>query len=319
MRLLAALRSGGLLACCALGLHLTGCDGSDHGSAAGLVRVFGRTGLGELEFAYPRAVATTPDRQRFYVVDKAGRIQGITPEGQFICAWRMPEIDAGKPTGLGIDAAGRIYAADTHYGRVALFAADGTPLTTFGKFGTAAGEFRLPTDVAIDADGYIYVSEYGGNDRISKFTPQFEYVMSFADRASGEGATNRPQSLCFAGDVLLVADACNHRICRYSRMGQFLGAFGRLGNQAGELRFPFSVDVLPDDTIVVAEYGNNRVQRFSAAGEPLGMWGRAGRDPGELAYPWAAAVLPEGRVAVLDSGNNRVQIFEGLTAGSWLR
>ncbi|MBK8915673.1 MAG: hypothetical protein IPM64_13950 [Phycisphaerales bacterium] len=307
-------------ACCiALALLLVGGCGPDSpGGGAAPLRVFGRTGLGPVEFAYPRAMAIARDQRHLLIVDKAGRIQTLSESGDFVRAWRMPEIDAGKPTGLGVAPDGRVFVAETHYGRVAIFSPEGELLSTFGSFGREPGQFILPTDVEVAADGRVFVAEYGGNDRVSCFSADLQWQYAFADRASGDGATARPQGLCLARDgTLLVADSCNHRIARYALDGRFLGAFGTLGSERGELRFPYSVDEMADGSIVVAEFGNNRVQRFSATGDSLGVWGRPGREPGELAYPWACGVLADGRLAVLDSGNNRVQILDGRAARTW--
>ncbi len=287
-------------------------------SAAPTERVFGRTGVGALEFNYPRAAVATPDGQ-LYVVDKGGRVQLLGQSGEFVRAWRMPQIDAGKPTGLGISPDGRVFAADTHYSRVMVFDADGRELQRFGSFGDEPGQFRLPTDVAINAAGEIYVAEYGGNDRISKFTPNWDFITSFGGRDSDEAARlDRPQSLVIAADgSLWVADAVRHRIVHFAANGAFLGQFGRLGSGAGELRFPYGLGLLSDGSLVVCEYGNNRVQRFADDGRSLGIWGRAGRRAGELAYPWSLVVGQRDLVLVIDSGNNRVQTFRGLAAGAW--
>lgn len=299
-------------------LTFGGCGPDPAGRGAAPLRVFGRTGLGAVEFAYPRAMAIARDGRSMLIVDKAGRIQTLSEAGEFVRAWRMPEIDAGKPTGLGIAPDGRVFVAETHYGRVAIFSPEGEQLATFGGFGRAPGQFLLPTDVEVAADGRVFVAEYGGNDRVNCFGADLQWQFAFADRAAGEGATARPQGLCLARDgTLLVADSCNHRIARYATDGRFLGAFGQLGSERGELRFPYSVDELADGSIVVAEFGNNRVQRFSASGQSLGSWGGAGREPGQLAYPWACGVLADGRLAVLDSGNNRVQIIDGRAGRTW--
>ena len=110
--------------------------------------------------------------------------------------------------------------------------------------------------------------------------------------------------------MILVADAANHRLQRFSREGQWLSTIGKLGRGAGELRFPYSVAVGSDGTIYVAEWGNNRIQRFGADGESRGFWGRAGHGPGELATPWDVEVGPEDRIYVADYGNHRVQVFQ---------
>ncbi|MBL8880717.1 MAG: SMP-30/gluconolactonase/LRE family protein [Phycisphaerales bacterium] len=300
--------------CCALlaAVLMGGCDGgSDQGPP---LLVFGRTGRGPGEFSYPRA-AVSDAQGRAFIVDKTGRIQCFSAQGEYQYHFAMPETAAGKPTGLGIDARNRIYAADTHYSRVMVFEPDGREVTRFGTFGEGVGQFRMPTDVAVDSDGFIYVSEYGGNDRVSKFTPGYEYVMSFAGRDAGAAHMERPQSICVAPDATLwIADSCRHRVCHFTRDGAFLSSFGRLGSGPGEFQYPYNVAMLSDGTLAVCEYGNNRVQRLRTDGTPLGVWGSAGRDVGSLAYPWALTVLPKNQLLIVDSGNNRVQVLD---AGMW--
>lgn len=300
-----------------LSAALPACD-TRQADAPGLIAILSRTGAGPGELSYPRAAVAAADGEHFYVVDKTGRIQRFDTQGNVDVVWHMPQIDAGKPTGLGRGPHDEIFAADTHYGRVMQFDARGRTLATFGTFGLGPGRFRLPTDVAVDADGAMYVSEYGGNDRISKFDRERNYLFSFAEPGSGAAHMERPQSLVFAPDgTLWVSDAGQHRICHFTRDGHFLGAFGRLGEQVGELRFPYGLDLLSDGTLVVAEYGNNRIQRFRGDGTPLGVWGRAGRGPGELAYPWAVVALRDDKLAVIDSGNNRIQLIDARASETW--
>ena len=279
--------------------------------------VFGRTGMGPGEFSYPRAAVATAD-ERIYIVDKAARIQCYSPSGEFLLDWNMPLKDAGKPTGIGADRNGNIYVADTHYARVMVFDSEGRKLREFGTFGEGPGQFKLPNDVAVDSDGNIYVSESGGNDRISKFSADCEYLFSFGGPSEEDEGLSRPQSLLVGpDDSLWVADACNHRICHFAADGRLLSSFGQRGSAVGELRFPYGVDMLSDGTLVVTEYGNNRVQRFDQEGHSLGTWGVAGRKPGQLAYPWAAVVSTGDRVVIIDSGNNRVQVIDGLSSRTW--
>lgn len=297
-------------------LSTAGCRPTGQGATPPLL-LFGRSGAGPVEFNYPRAAAFAPDG-RLYVVDKGGRIQALEPGGEFALDWRMPQIEAGKPTGLCVGPDGRVYIADTHYARVCIFSPEGRLLEQFGSFGDGPGQFRLPTDVAIARDGRIFVSEYGGNDRISRFSPRYEFELAFGGPDAGVDRLRRPQCLRFDGDgTLWVADACNHRIVRFDADGRLLAAFGRLGEAPGELRFPYSLDLLSDGTLVVCEYGNNRVQRFDRQGRSLGVWGRPGRGSGELAYPWALATGAQDRVYVIDSGNNRVQVIAGASKQTW--
>ena len=305
-------RSG---SCCSLAvfvvialLGIVGCDGQ---TIAGREpeKIIGEHGLGPGQFHRPRAIATAADG-RVFVVDMTARIARFSPDGEFETSWRMPEWQAGKPTGITVDADGRVLVADTHYHRVMIFDRDGNELGRFGSQGEGDGEFIFPTGVAVDSERNLYVSEYGGNDRISRFSPRLEYQGSFAGPAAGEASLLRPQAVVFDPDgTLWVADAVHHRICRFTRTGEMLSAFGSAGRAPGQLQYPYDIAICPDGTLLVCEFGNNRLQRFDRQGECLEIWGGPGRKPGQLLDAWGVAVGKDGRVYVVDSRNHRVQMF----------
>lgn len=298
----------------------------------------------------PRGVGIAPSTGMLWVVDKTGRIQGLNPQtGRCEAIWRMPERDLGKPVGLtvapGVDEQGNwceelVYVSDTHYNRVMVYkppAADrNTPeheptfVRSLGSYGTGPGQFRYPTDVAVTlapggrAIDRIYVSEYGGNDRINIFDREGNFLSSFGRFGAGSDEQpgsrdvqfDRPQSISIetvnGQRELVVVDAHNHRIGRFTLDGELIrwyGARNRPGDGPGEFRYPYGLASLGDGTVMVCEFGNNRVQRIDlATGEGLGTWGRAGRGEGELAAPWAVGIL-DRTAYVLDSGNNRVLAF----------
>jgi len=301
--------AGSLLAVCAL-LALAGCESSSAEGHPDVVAVIGRTGRGPGEFLYPRAIDIADDGTLF-VVDKTGRVQHLTAEGEFISAFRMPQIEKGKPTGLTVGPDGRLYLADTHYHRVMVYDADGKELLRFGEYGQGDGQFIYPTDVAVRADGRILVSEYGGNDRVSVFSSEGEFLQSFGASGEGDGEFSRPSALALDAErgCLYVADACNHRIARYTPEGKLLGYIGADGAGPGELRYPYDLALFDGGTLVVCEFGNNRIQLFDPQGVPVGLLGRAGREVGALAYPWGVAVSSKRLCYVVDAGNNRLQVW----------
>lgn len=306
------------LCACALalisGLHV-GCEPRPL-TPSGVVHVFGKPGLGPGAFSYPRAITAEPGGSVF-VVDKSGRIQRFSQEGVFEAFWRMPETAKGKPVGITVHPDGRIFVADTHYHRVMIFDRDGKTLGSFGKEGFGDGELQLPTDVAIDADGFIYVSETTANDRITKWSPDrqagpagFKFIKTLADGPIQGKRFRRPAGIDIDDEqTLWVADACNHRIIRLSLDGEVLAVFGRFGSGPGELRYPYDIVAAPDGTIMVCEYEGNRLQWFTKDGRSVRVWGRGGRAIGELFAPWGATYGPRGRVWVVDSLNSRVQII----------
>ncbi len=288
-------------------LALVGCDPPPL-TPNGVVGVFGGIGLGHGEFNYPRGIDVAPDGCVF-VVDKSARIQRFSGEGAFETAWTMPERFKGKPVGLTVHPDGRLFVPDTHYHRVMVFDRDGRELARFGTHGRGDGEFELPTDVAIADDGTIYVSEYYGNDRITRWSPEFEFRGVLAAGEVGGKPLARPESIAIdAEQTIWCADACNHRLLRLDRDGNLLTQFGHFGDGPGELRYPYSVTVTPEETLLVCEYEGSRLQWFTKEGRSIRTWGSNGREVGHLWLPWGAAVAADGRVYVVDSYNSRVQI-----------
>lgn len=221
----------------------------------------------------------------------------------------MPDWQNGKPVGVSVGPDGNIYVPDTHYHRVVVYSPEGNEIRRWGSFGTAPGEFIYPTDVAFDARGNVFVSEYGDHDRIQVFDSKGVFLREFGRFGQGDGEFSRPQSMAIAGELLYIADACNHRICVFTTGGQFVRSIGGVGTRAGEFRFPYGLDIDADGKLLVCEFGNNRVQRIDpVSGKSLGIWGRAGRAAGELAYPWAVVVDHRGDVVIVDAGNNRLQV-----------
>lgn len=272
-------------------------------------KIIGDQGLGPGQFVFPRAIAVGLDGAVF-VIDKTARIQRFTPDGEFEVSWQMPDWQNGKPTGLMVDEQNRVWVADTHYQRVMVFDRDGQELQRFGTQGDGPGQFQLPTDVVLAPDGQRYVSEYGGNDRISRFNAHWEYQGSFGGQEAGESALLRPQCLVLDQDnTLWVTDSCHHRICHFTSDGKLLSAFGSIGEAPGQLKYPYGLALCPDGTLLVSEFGNNRLQRFDRTGKSLEVWGGIGTAPGRLVEPWGVAIGKEGRVYVVDYRNHRVQMF----------
>jgi ABC-type Fe3+ transport system permease subunit len=297
-----------VLAIAAVGL--AGCESAPEHRQAEVVGVVGRTGRGAGEFLYPRAIDRFADGS-LVVIDKTARVQHLSTDGEVLHSFTMPQSQVGKPTGVTVGPAGRLYVPDTHYHRVMVFTPAGQEVLRFGSLGEGDGQFIFPTDVAFLPDGRLLVSEYGGNDRISIYTPQGQFVRSFGRPGMDAEGLSRPQSLAVDADRdrIYVADACNHRIAIYDLSGVRVGQMGQVGVGLGELRYPYGLELLPGGDLLVCEYGNNRLQVFDPAGRSRGTWGRAGRQLGELAYPWAVAAGGDGRWFVVDSGSNRIQVW----------
>jgi hypothetical protein len=328
---------------------LAGCGhgGQPPGGTLAVHRVLGETGNSPGQFVYPRALDA--DGSSLWVIDKTARIQRLNPEtGEAWACFQTPAHELGKPTGVtlapGPDGQPAVYVPDTHYQRVLVYSApadvheEPRELYRFGKFGRGPGMFIYPTDVAVLADAgavqRIYVSEYGGNDRISVFGPDRDFLFSFGRPAEGaevslppellgdnaapptEGpAFNRPQSICLdaARKRMVISDACDHRLGVFDldgRLVRWIGSVEGVGSEPGHFNYPYGLALMDDGSVMVSEIGNHRLQRIDPeTGASLGIYGTIGRRPGEVLNPWAVAIRGD-EAWVLDSGNNRLQSFE---------
>ncbi len=310
-RTISAAALTGIVAGCTLATLTAGCRpaSADVRDARSVVETIGSVGLSDGQFYYPRGIAIAPNG-RIFIDDRTSRIQRFSADGKFEKSWYTPEHKMGMPVGLCVAPDGRLFVADTHYNRLLIYDEDGQLLKKFGKAGTGPGELGLVTDVVVDKDENIYISQMMSIDRISKFDKNFNYITSFGGPDAGEASLTRPTGLTIDDDnTLWVADALHDRLVRFSLDGKFLGAFGKIGKEPGQFRYPYDTALLPDGTLLVAEFGNSRLQQIAKDGQSLRIWGRWGNKKGQIAAPWAVGAAGD-KVYAVDSGNNRVQVIE---------
>lgn len=289
---------------------LTGCyeSGRDRSSDAGVVRVWGGPGRSRGRFHRPRVIDAFGDT--LYVIDMSGRIQLFDLDGGWRASWQLPQTHRGYPTGMAVAADGRVAVADTHNYVVRIYDAQGRQTKVIGGEGGEPGRFTYLTDVAFDAEGNMFVSEHGREDRIQKFDPDGRFLLGWGGSGEEPGRFHRPQALVVDGrGCVTVADAANHRIQKFTGDGKPLAVWGGAGREPGRLLYPYDVDLTPEGYLVVCEYGNNRIQVFDGDGHSVAVMGGPGREPGRLAMPWAVVCVSGRGVYVADCGNHRVQLF----------
>ena len=79
-----------------------------------------------------------------------------------------------------------------------------------GGHGLARGELDLPSAVAIDTDNLVHVIEYA-NHRITVFTPEGQFVLSFGRKGQGPGEFYFPSGVAVDDSgVVYVCDTFNN-------------------------------------------------------------------------------------------------------------
>ncbi len=252
----------------------------------------------------PRAVTTAPD-DTLYLLDNAGRVLVFDKDGDPIRQWNMPESDVGNPEGICVLSNGQIAVADTHYHRVVVFDSSGTVVRMVGQEGQKDGDFYWPVAVVEDDQGNLFVSEYGGANRVQKFNKDWQHLLTFGNIGDQPGEFQRPSGMAWHEDQLYIVDAFNDRIQVFDGQGHFLKVLG-MQDETSRLHYPYDIALGPGRDLWVIEYGAGRISRFSLKGELLGRFGSTGSGPNQFGTPWGLAVDSNRRIWVADTRNHRL-------------
>ena len=263
-------------------------------------------------------------------IDKHDRVyiltRGVDPlliydlQGNFIKCWGRQY--TSWPHSVSVDPDGFLYIADGDH-TIKKLTPDGKLIMTLGTRNQpsdtgctnkdyrtikgASGPFNFPTDVALDKDGDIYVSDGYGNARVHKFSKEGELLFSWGEPGRKAGQFNVPHGIFVSGETVYVADRENSRIQLFDRDGKF--------DREWDVNRPTDV-VVHDGNVIVSEMGYNAGQRlistkpkdginagrlsiFSIAGELLSQWGTDDyRAPGSFKAPHAVSVDSKGSIYV---------------------
>jgi len=240
------------------------------------------------------------------------------------------------PGGVAVDSNGNVYVADTHNYAIRKITPAGVVSTLAGGApgkadGTgSAASFDLPTGVAVDSNGNVYVAD-SFNYAIRKITPTG--VVSTLAGSGAVGAadgTGRAASFYLPNGVAVdgsgnvyVADWGNNAIRKITPAGVVTTLAGSTtitpGNDDGTGRaasfsIPAGVAVDSSGNVYVADYVNNEIRKVTSAGVVTTLAGSttAGNADGtgsaaSFKQPHGVAVDSNGNVYVADQGNNAIR------------
>ena len=231
------------------------------------------------------------------------------------------------PGGMAMDAAGNRYIADRNGMRVRKISTNGIISTVAGN-GTAGysgdgglaidAEMYLPSDVAVDAAGNLYIADFN-NNRIRIVSPA-GIISTYAPTAVLSG----PSGLALdpAGN-LYVADRFDNLIQKISTSGiaEPVAGNGTLrfagdGGPAVSALLNTVSGVAADQfgNIFIADQMNGRVREVLTSGV-ITTFAGGGNSSGDgvpansarLVYPNALTFDPEGNLYIADSGTERIR------------
>ena len=179
------------------------------------------------------------------------------------------------PMGMTVSANGDVYIANSMDNSIShwriLQTGQVAYIGQFGVEGGGDGEFRSPTDVALDSRGRLFVADQN-NNRIQVFDADGNYLWQFGsagytdDLVADAEKFLLPVSLCIEHDMLIVNDLVN-RALKVFRIGEngvaFVTGARRFGNlvSEGRLWMPFYIRMV-DGYVFVPDCTLNVVNVF---------------------------------------------------------
>jgi len=279
--------------------------------------------------------------------------------------WGTFGTDAGKfnaPQGLAESASGVLYVADTGNNRIQVFKlANPCPGSTtqivpgvcfvraWGTVGTGNGQFNIPSDVALDSSGRVYVTD-SGNHRIQMFRGNGAFISTWSTDGPGTRQFNNLGSVAvdtstneifaldnmrqeYPGDNEFEAVIHKFRLANPCPSGTIQVVSGVCSSGSWTI-FDGSTGMGPIDSLLgigvnsvshdvyisyyrdVLHPGHNMldeswITKRGNNGAEIGKWGGLISAPNAMfEFPTGISVGPSGLVYVADFGNNMIQAFQ---------
>lgn len=192
---------------------------------------------------------TVDDADRVFVVDALRHRVAVFGKDLKLETY-FGDAELQHPGGVAVDPENRlIYVVDTGKQQVAVFDADsfkflraiGRPMKDLSD--DAPGALSKPSNVAVDDDALVYVSDTM-NNRIQVFDADGNFVRMWGKAGDAPGYFARPKGISIDGDGhIWVADAFLNTVQIFDTDGHLLGYFGGAGNLPGQFATPASVYV----------------------------------------------------------------------------
>ncbi|MGA1194978.1 MAG: peptidyl-alpha-hydroxyglycine alpha-amidating lyase family protein [Candidatus Latescibacterota bacterium] len=200
-------------------------------------------------------------------------------EGNFVTSWGEDVLEDAH--GIYIDGDDNVYCVERETHCMHKFTSDGKLLMTVGtphQMGKPGDPFRLPTDVAFDSKGFMYITDGYDNARVHKYTSDGQFIKSWGEPGTGPGQFDLVHCVRIdKEDKLWVLDRSNNRIQFFDTEGEYQGEWTGLHQ-------PDTIYIDDEAGVVYIAELEQRVSIWSKTGDKLAEWGRGVESdkPGEF-------------------------------------
>jgi sugar lactone lactonase YvrE len=237
----------------------------------------------------PAAAVAVDSQDRVYCFnrDPEHPIVIFDRDGNYLSSWGAGRIAFAHAILINDDD--NVWLVDRDNGQVLKFTPTGELLMTIGTKGyrsdtgvdpqdfsskayqqvTHGGEpFNLPTDIALNPAGEMFITDGYGNARVHKFAADGSYLFSWGEPGTGPGEFNMPHGVWIdRHGRLLVCDRENDRVQIFSQAGEFLAVWPT------RLIGPAMTYIDNEDIVYVPEHNGGMVSILTLEGERLAQWG----------------------------------------------
>lgn len=180
-----------------------------------------------MEFGMVSHLAAASDGRVFVLQRKDPPVLVFRPDGEFEGGLLGGRVADGHGIHLDRrpDGSERLFVVDRDAHEIVCADLEGHILFTLGTRHVPAFEapFNSPTDLAVAADGEIYVTDGYGNARMHRFAADGTHLSSWGTLGAAPGAFITPHAVVVdPWDRVLVADRENNRIQVFDRQGRVL-------------------------------------------------------------------------------------------------
>lgn len=212
---------------------------------------FGQRQPGALE--KPAGLALDAEMNVYVTDTKQRQVLVYDSLGLFLRAVGGPE-DLGRPTGVAVSRDGeRIYVVDradneSNRHQVVIYGKEGNRIKTIGTRGDGPGQFNVPLQGTVAADGTLYVLD-SGNFRVQAFDRDGNFLRAFGRLGNSLGSLARPRGIATDDEGnIYVSDASFNNFQIFNPEGQLLLAIGRTSRKSGPGQYGLVNGIAVDET-----------------------------------------------------------------------
>lgn len=210
----------------------------------------GAAGPGKLN--QPINISIEPDGTKYVADPVRGQIVAFDRDDEYLDAYGAP--GAWRPVDA-VPFEDRLYVADVENRVVKVFEKRGGQMVkTIGDKGPGAERLNRPTNLAFDADGFLYVTD-AGRFQVVKFDRDGHFKSAVGKPGDNLGHFARPKGIALDRDGRLYAvDASFNNVQVFNEDGRLLMFFGEGGDKSGAFLLPAKVVVDYDNLEYFQKY-----------------------------------------------------------------